>query len=178
MNFKIVDDIKVELPKYLSEGNEGIFLYSPKSTVVFCGLGAHVNENYCSRHNIPVIQSLNGGGAIVSFCGDLDIAVLSKDSTVYPRGDMFHSLLEYLSRFVPDIQVNKNDITIGGVYKILGLARIRVSNELTYTVIHININSDLEAIKNICKKPMVKIPKGLSEYGITAQGIIEYISSL
>ena len=159
MNFKIVDDIKVELPKYLSEGKEGVYLYLPKSSVVFCGFGAHINEDYCRSHNIPVIQSLNGGGAIVSFCGDLDIAVLSKDSPIYPRGYMFHCLLEYLSRFVPDIQVNKNDITIGGVYKILGLARIRVSQALTYTVIHVNINSDLEIIKQICKNLWEKYPR-------------------
>lgn len=33
------------------------------------------------------------------------------------------------------------------------------------------MNVDLEDIKKICKKPMKKVPKGLSEYGITTEEV-------
>ena len=36
------------------------------------------------------------------------------------------------------------------------------------------INTKLEDIKKICTKPMVKVPKGLSEYGITTEEVKEW----
>ena len=36
------------------------------------------------------------------------------------------------------------------------------------------VNVDLEAIKNACKKPMVKVPKALSEYGITTEEMVKF----
>ena len=35
----------------------------------------------------------------------------------------------------------------------------------------ISMNVNLDHIKAICKKPMEKVPKGLSEYGITTEEV-------
>ena len=45
-------------------------------------------------------------------------------------------------------------------------------NGVVYTAIHISIGMDLDLIKAICTKPMVKTPKGLQDYGITQDEII------
>jgi lipoate-protein ligase A len=62
-----------------------------------------------------------------------------------------------------------NDILIDG-YKISGLSATPYG-ALQYSTIHIGINTNLEDIKTICTKPMIKIPKGLSEYNITTEEI-------
>ena len=45
----------------------------------------------------------------------------------------------------------------------------------TYELVQISINQDLEVIKNVCLKPMVKVPKGLGEYGVTTEEIIDWV---
>lgn len=40
-----------------------------------------------------------------------------------------------------------------------------------YTAGFISMNVNLDHIKAICKKPMEKVPKGLSEYGITTEEV-------
>lgn len=44
---------------------------------------------------------------------------------------------------------------------------------IDYTAGFIGINTNLEHIKAICRKPMQKVPKGLSEYGITTEEVEE-----
>ena len=60
-----------------------------------------------------------------------------------------------------------NDIVVDG-YKVCGMAITRYGR-IDYTAGFIGINTNLDNIKAICKKPMVKVPKGLSEYGITTE---------
>ena len=38
----------------------------------------------------------------------------------------------------------------------------------------IGINTNLDHIKAICRKPMKKVPKGLSEYGITTEEVEQW----
>lgn len=55
-------------------------------------------------------------------------------------------------------------------------AEIRVGDNLknVYNTYQISINQDIEAIKHICKKEMIKIPKALSDFGITAEEIVNF----
>ena len=56
------------------------------------------------------------------------------------------------------VVVNKGDISV-------------VHFGVDYTAGFIGINTNLDHIKAICRKPMKKVPKGLSEYGITTEEV-------
>lgn len=58
-----------------------------------------------------------------------------------------------------------NDVLVDG-YKVCGLC-VTQYGRIDYTAGFIGLNVNLDHIKAICRKPMKKIPKGLSEYGIT-----------
>jgi lipoate-protein ligase A len=62
-----------------------------------------------------------------------------------------------------------NDIVVDG-YKVCGMCITRYGS-IDYTAGFIGINTKLEDIKAICRKPMTKVPKGLSEYGIATEEI-------
>jgi hypothetical protein len=53
---------------------------------------------------------------------------------------------------------------------VCGICITRYGN-LDFTGVAIGINTNLDHIKAICKKPMVKVPKGLSDYGITTEEV-------
>lgn len=44
------------------------------------------------------------------------------------------------------------------------------------TTCHFTLSVNIDLIKAICTKPMVKVPKGLADYGITQQEVIEFIT--
>jgi lipoate-protein ligase A len=62
-----------------------------------------------------------------------------------------------------------NDVLIDG-YKISGLSATPYGH-IQYATIHIGVNTNLDYIKQICRKPMKKVPKGLSECGITTEEV-------
>lgn len=111
------------------------------------------------------------GGTIVVEEGDIDIVYI---------GDFFKNTFafDFTNYFVKWLQnkglnaiKDNNDILIDN-YKVYGM-----SNQGFFfggqkaDFIHIGINTNLENIKEICTKPMIKIPKGLSEYGITTEEV-------
>jgi hypothetical protein len=41
---------------------------------------------------------------------------------------------------------------------------------------HISIDCNLELIKDVCTKPMEKVPCGLGQYGITTQQVVDWLN--
>ena len=74
--------------------------------------------------------------------------------------------------------VSAYDFIVDGKYKVASCSSINAGDNFIYTGFHFSVNVNLEHIKNICQKPMVKIPKGLSDYGVTSNQIVEFLSSL
>ena len=68
-----------------------------------------------------------------------------------------------------------NDVLVDG-YKV-GSYMSQNINGVVYTATHISIGMDLDLIKAICVKPMVKTPKGLKDYGFTQEEIIAWVES-
>ena len=82
-------------------------------------------------------------------------------------------LKNYLTDKGLNCKIAENDLLVDG-YK-CGSYMSRNIDGVIYTAIHISINMDVDLIKSICTKPMVKIPKGLSEFGITTDEIKNFI---
>lgn len=167
--------VQQELQKLIAGKIEDAFYYIHKTPLVIPSKTNDVNVEYCTANNIPIVSAFNMGGTIVANTGDIDIAIFKYNG--WNMGKDFLSYLKYnLSKFIPNIKIDGNDLIADNKYKIVSHASINLGSGFIYTVIHISMNPNIEQIQNICSKPMVKIPKGLSDYGFTTHDITTLIS--
>lgn len=115
---------------------------------------------------------LNMGGSLVISEGDIEVGILVPEGA----GNYYVSdFVEYLLKFLHDKDIpaiyDGNDILIKG-YKVCGIAQM-LRNGMAYVAVHIAVNVDLDLIRQICTKPMNKEPKGLSEWGVTTEELVE-----
>lgn len=143
---------------YCVHDEKSVFVVSPDS----------VNEDACAEHGYMVLETMHSGGAVVVSEGDV---------SVIHFGSLINDWMPRFAQYLIDRYKAKglnatyegNDVLIDG-YKISGLSESRY-NRIKYSTIHFGINTNLDHIKEICKKPMKKIPKGLSDYGITTEEV-------
>lgn len=144
----------------------------PDGHFVFKGTSDLINLEYCEGHQINLLQIPNEGGVIVLSEGDFEIGIFK-----YNGWDIHTDLIEFfqreLSKTIQNIIVLDNDLIVDDIYKVAGLSSRHLGNNYVYTAMHISVNVDLDLINNICTKEMKKIPKGLSDYGITTDYIKE-----
>lgn len=160
---------------------EGIVWGITKYTNVFCGRNNSLNEEYCREHKIPMFKFPNEGGVVVVHVGDLSIGHFSFDVDNRFNRDLMNEYIEYLRNKGLNATQIDNDLIIDDVYK-CGSYSSRRYGDILYSAFHVSVGMNLENIKNICTKPMTKIPRGLSDYGITTEEIqdvfIKYIKDL
>lgn len=156
---------------------EEVFLYGcTQYPVVLKGQGA-INEQYCKENNIEVYNSFNAGGTIIMDKGDVDIVALKKEGWKIGE-ELGNKILGYLKDKGLNITNDGNDILVDGKYKVASYSSINLGNGYIYTAGHISINPNVDMIKCICLKEMVKIPKGLGDYGITTEEIVELVKEI
>lgn len=121
--------------------------------------------------NLRVINTMHGGGTFVTFPGGITVAILDTES---PKGYM-KTVAEYLKSRGINATIDNNDILCDG-YKVSG-QMCRYLSEIGYFFygIFISINADADIINKICEKPMDKVPRGLSYYGITRADILNVL---
>ena len=135
------------------------------------------NKEYCKSNNVNISESYNMGGTIVASKGDLDVAIF-KTNGWYIGKTMLEDVKKYLENKINNISIDGNDLLIDGKYKVMSFASINAGDKYIYTVIHVSINPNKDLIENVCTKEMKKIPKGLSEYGITTKEMVDLVTKL
>lgn len=169
--------------KYFNENLHNIFsLNNPKAyycvheqTEVNTGIQDDCDMQYCKEHGIPVYLMERCGGTIVCSKGNIGISVITPVEWGWQTTSFLRALAEYLKSKQLNVEYSHNDILVDG-FKVASSAEIRVGDDLknVYSTYQISINQDVETIKHICKKEMTKIPKALSDYGITTQEIVGF----
>ncbi len=169
--------------KYFNKNLRSIFnLETPKAyycvheqTEVNTGMQDDCDMQYCEEHSIPVYLMERSGGTIVCSKGNIGISVITPVKWGWQTSAFMTSLAEYLQNKGLDARYAGNDVLIDG-FKVASSAEIRVGDNLknVYSTYQISINQDIEAIEHICKKEMIKIPKALSDYGITTEEIVNF----
>lgn len=138
-----------------------------------------VNFEYCQQHNIPMYDLKRDGGCIVHGKDNIAWAEIKPNSAK----DFYYTNLDFLSHFTDFLKEKglnaiqeDNDILIDG-YKVASGCNINLPPDYkrTFSAVQISWKCDIDLIRNICLKPMVKIPKGLDEYNITQEDIIDFI---
>lgn len=155
---------------------ERILLGMAEDFVVLQGNNC-INEKYCKDNNLEVYKSQHMGGCIVIGQGDVEFNIFRQDGW---RDGEFYSkkILEFLKTKIANIDIKDNDFLVDDTYKVASYSSVNVGNGFIYTGFHFSVNVNLEHIKNICTKPMKKIPRGLSYYGITSEEILKYLEEV
>ena len=155
------------LPEIIKKG--GAIYHRPAFPLVHLGLDNDIDEQYCKEHNIPIFKVSRTGGAIVSNVNDFDFVIVKKGISQSKVPLLLEKLIHLLVEKNVKVKVENNDILCDG-YKTASYAYREVEGGI-YIAIHISMKVDLELIKNICKKEMKKVPKGLCDFGITYEDV-------
>ena len=153
-----------EITNVIEAGISEIGYVVVESPVVIVHRKTQVDISICENMDYEVVESYNNTGTIVSNAGDVLVG-----HTGYIENEWQNRFIIYFSEWLKTKGLNAeaidSDIVVDG-YKVCGMCVTRYGR-IDYTGGIISMNVNLDHIKAICRKPMVKVPKGLSEYGIT-----------
>lgn len=129
---------------------------------------SQVDEEICNTLGYEVVETYNNGSTVVHSKGDILFGHFCPiNNGWYDR--FIEHFVNWLKTKGLNAEYTDNDIVVDG-YKVCGMCITRYGR-IDYTAGFIGVNTNLDHIKTICKKPMQKVPKGLSEYGITTEEV-------
>lgn len=124
---------------------------------------SQADEEVCNALGYEVVETYNNASTVVHGKGDILFGHFCPiENGWYSR--FINYFVNWLKSKGLNAEYTDNDILVDG-YKVCGMAITRYGR-IDYTAGFIGINTNLDHIKKICKKPMNKVPKGLSDYGI------------
>lgn len=152
--------------------NEEFVCYVPfyKKTILRC-IGSTINELEATRRGYTIVDVPMSGGSIVLSYGDVAFGFINKNLTANYRQIVLGTITKKLKSLGLNAEMNNNDITVDG-YKCVGYVQ-SVPNPNLCVAISVSMSANLEDINAICTKEMKKIPKGLSDFGVNKQDIID-----
>ena len=157
-----------EATKYIQGGLHRIAYVIVDSPVAIVHRKTQVDEAVCEELGYDIVESYNNAGTIVSNAGDVLIGHFAE-----PENGWYDRFIAYFLDWLKAKGLNavyeSNDILVDG-HKVCGMCITRYGR-IDYTGGIISMNVNLDHIKQICRKPMKKVPKGLSEYSITTEEV-------
>lgn len=161
--------------KFLSSTNDETAIIVLKQTEAIYGADDSCNTEWCCKNNVPFIHQskLQTGGCIIGVKGNIFFDI-KRFNTNYNISDKFAIALKdyFISKGLNSARCDNNDVLIDDFKVASGCEHIE--NGYHYMGYQISIYQDIETIKHACNKPMIKIPKGLNEYGITTEEMVEF----
>lgn len=129
------------------------------------------DEAYLQEHNLEICEIPTIGGIIIVSAGDIGFGLttfnLDKTNSFLEKAK--ENLIALIESHGYKCTLDGNDILINN-FKVASYCSL-IRDQVFFGVFQCSVNVNLELIKNICTKPMVKIPKGLSEFGITTEEV-------
>ena len=169
-----IDFVKNNETEFLSSNDNEVALIVLEQTEVCYGADDSCNVQWCEENNIPIIHQskLQGGGCIVGVKGN--IFVDAKAKTDVCLSDKFSkALCQFLkNKGFTSVREDNNDVLVDGFKVASGCETSE--NGWQYMGFQISLYQDINLIENICTKAMVKVPKGLSEYGLTTEELKQF----
>lgn len=153
---------------------EDIFIAVFDETAVHYGTDGGLDIEKIIEKNIPIYNIQRKGGAIVTSPGDVVYCFITKTDNLYFNMELRNFLVKKLTQKGIPVEQTKNDLLVDGK-KCFGFMHRDLGSRKFYGG-HISINCNLELIKDICTKPMEKIPTGLSNYGVSTDNIIDWLN--
>ena len=154
--------------RYIRCGTHCIAYGIQDSPVVLTHRKTQVDERICKELGYTVYEAFNNGGTILTEAGDVELGHWYAPQNGW-RDRFVTFFVKWLKAKGLNAVYEDNDVLVDG-YKVCGTCITRYGR-IDYTGIHIGINTNLDHIIAICRKPMNKVPKGLSDYGITSEEV-------
>lgn len=170
--------VSKHLQDILNNPTPKVYYVIHEETEINTGQQNDYNEEYCQKYSIPIYKMNREGGTIVCSAGNIGVSTILPVKYGWQCSKFIKAFVKYLKSFDLNVSANNNDILIDG-YKVTSCAEIRVGDNLKniYSTFQFNIYQDIETIKQVCKKEMVKIPKALSDYGFNTESIFEFVKN-
>ena len=156
---------------HIKHQEEGLFYFVADRTTAFPGFGNAIDKELCENLNIGVITLPNEGGIIVSSKGSISVGYFTKNLQSTFNEILTERIVEELLAKGLDIILDGNDILVDDNYKIASSGTRRFK-DILFCTFHISYDVDLDAIRQICTKPMVKTPKGFKDYGFSEEDLL------
>ena len=157
-----------EIKKDIEGGLHTVFFVPVETPVVFVHKEKQVDPDVCKAMGYEVYEAYYNGGTIVGNSGDMAFAHFGDIENGWMMRFANH-FVDWLKDKGLNAEYTKNDVLVDG-FKVCGLCTTQYGR-IDYTAGFISLSVNLAHIKAICKKPMEKVPKGLSEYGITTEEV-------
>lgn len=154
---------------------EGLAILRPIEICALITTSDSTNKEFVESNNIKTIRMGNSGGCIVAFPDNLEMGYFSKDVDGTFLERLTNRVVDYLRGKSLNATLDNNDVLIDETYKVFSTSKATYDNAILFGAIHVSINCDADLVAKICTKPMKKIPKGLSEYGITSDEMLDLI---
>lgn len=148
------------------------------NTEVVYGAENSCNIEWCQENNIPYIHQdkLFLGGCIVGVQGNIFLDLKDHVDGECLSDRFSKALCVFLiSKGLNSVRQDNNDVLVND-YKVASGCESNI-NGWQYMGYQISINQDLDIINGACNKEMIKVPKGLSEFGITTEDIVNFITN-
>lgn len=167
---------KKYMEDFLNSDEEGVKIAIMDRTEALYGGDWTIDKEWCNKNSIPYSQGklIQNTGCIIAVKGNVLLDVKKKFKGGECLCDKFS---KYLVQYFKDkgmnsVRQDNNDVLVDD-FKVASGAEVTLPNGFQYVAYQISINQDIETIKHACLKPMVKVPKALSEYGITTEEIVK-----
>lgn len=157
-----------EIKKNIEHGNHTGFRVMVETPVAFVHKERQVDKEICTAMGYEVYEAYYNGGTILGNKGDMAFAHFGEIDNGWMMRFVDHFLAWLKSKGL-NATYESNDVLVDG-HKVCGLCVTRYGR-IDYTAGFIGVNTNLDHIKAICRKPMKKVPKGLSDYGITSEEV-------
>lgn len=125
--------------------NDNNYIIAPKDTDIINTL------------NLPIIHSQHQGGTLVLFNGDIAFTWISDDNKL---PEILTDVYLYLIKQGILVIVDNNDICFAD-RKLFGTMSYQMEDGRWYSGMFFSFTTNIGLIKQVCKKPMVKIPMGM-----------------
>lgn len=151
----------------------GSYYSITEKPIVFCNILKNINQEDCKALGYDICEGLYGGGVLVSNKGDLVFISFNDNDNGLIQG-FCESLVEWLKSRGLNATLDNNDVLVDG-YKVCGTVVSRYGY-IDFSGAFVAVDVNLDHIKQICKKQMVKVPKGLADFGVTSEELEEWFS--
>lgn len=169
---------KAEALRLIREQEEGVIVNLTKKTWCVCGEGNAFREDVCRERGILLFHAHHLGGTTIVFPGDLSIMEVRQGHSRFGEACLEAACRYLRGRGLP-VGIDGNDLML---WDPDAKAKLKVGShgsnwvgDLTESVVHLSVNMDVDLVREICTKPMVKTPGALSRYGVTAEELWEAI---
>ena len=165
--FECQDAVKT-INEFISYKKHGFAYCTHDKKSVLIAQADAVDRELCSELGYNIMETMHTGGVVVVSEGDVSVIHFGHIGNRVMLDFAEYLVEQYKNRGL-NATFDGNDVLIDG-YKISGLSATPYGH-IQYSTIHIGVNTNLDDIKAICTKPMVKVPKGLCEYGFTTEEV-------